>query len=425
MKRHEIERKLNQTILNIVPDSLDNILARCEEREGFENMNLVKKKEDKKELIEKKKTNFWIPKLAGALATFAICLFGIFGFAQYQDTNKSVDSIIDFDVNPSIEIKTNKKEEIIEVNALNDEGKIILEGMDLEKVDLDVGVNAIIGSMLKNGYITEAQNSILVSVKNNDEAKAKELEERISKEIDALLGAKNIEGSVLSQMYNDDDEIEKLAKENNISEGKANLISKVLKSEMKDSKGNLYTFESLAKLSINELNLLLNSKNVVLSEVSSIGTANEKSYIGTEKAKEIAFSKAGVTANDVYDLEIELDCDDGILIYEVEFKSGKNEYEYDINAKDGSIIKSSVDINDDDDDDDDKINANVNTGSNTNNSNTNNNNRYDDDDDRYDDDRYDDDGYDDDDDDRYDDDDDDRYDDDDDDRYDDDDDDDD
>ena len=423
MKRHEIERKLNQTILNIVPDSLDNILARCEEREGFENMNLVKKKEDKKELIEKKKTNFWIPKLAGALATFAICLFGIFGFAQYQDTNKSVDSIIDFDVNPSIEIKTNKKEEIIEVNALNDEGKIILEGMDLEKVDLDVGVNAIIGSMLKNGYITEAQNSILVSVKNNDEAKAKELEERISKEIDALLGAKNIEGSVLSQMYNDDDEIEKLAKENNISEGKANLISKVLKSEMKDSKGNLYTFESLAKLSINELNLLLNSKNVVLSEVSSIGTANEKSYIGTEKAKEIAFSKAGVTANDVYDLEIELDCDDGILIYEVEFKSGKNEYEYDINAKDGSIIKSSVDINDDDDDDDDKINANVNTGSNTNNSNTNNNNRYDDDDDRYDDDRYDDDGYDDDDD-RYDDDDDDRYDDDDDDdddRYDDDD----
>ncbi len=415
MKRREIERKLNQTILNIVPDSLDNILARCEEREGFENMNLVKKKEDKKELIEKKKTNFWIPKLAGALATFAICLFGIFGFAQYQDTNKSVDSIIDFDVNPSIEIKTNKKEEIIEVNALNDEGKTILEDMDLEKVDLDVGVNAIIGSMLKNGYITEAQNSILVSVKNNDEAKAKELEERISKEIDALLGAKNIEGSVLSQMYNDDDEIEKLAKENNISEGKANLISKVLKSEMKDSKGNLYTFESLAKLSINELNLLLNSKNVVLSEVSSIGTANEKSYIGTEKAKEIAFSKAGVTANDVYDLEIELDCDDGILIYEVEFKSEKNEYEYDINAKDGNIIKSSVDINDDDDDDDDdKINTNVNTGSSTNsqttnNSNKNNSNRYDDD--RYDDD--DDDRYDDDDDDRYDDDDDDRYDDDD------------
>ena len=191
-------------------------------------------------------------------------------------------------------------------------------------------------------------------------------------------------------MYNDDDEIEKLAKENNISEGKANLISKVLKSEMKDSKGNLYTFESLAKLSINELNLLLNSKNVVLSEVSSIGTANEKSYIGTEKAKEIAFSKAGVTANDVYDLEIELDCDDGILIYEVEFKSEKNEYEYDINAKDGNIIKSSVDINDDDDDDDDdKINTNVNTGSNTNsqttnNSNKNNSNRYDDD--RYDDD---------------------------------------
>ena len=405
MKKREIKKRLNQTFSNMVPDVLDNILAQCEEREVMENMNLINKNKE-----EKEKINFFRPKLVGALATVVVCAFGIIGFTQYQNMNNSVDSIIDFDVNPSIELKTNKKEEIIEANALNEEGKTILKDMDLEKVDLDVGVNAIIGSMLKNNYITEAQNSILVSVKNDDETKAKLLEERVSNEINELLKAQNINGAVLSQMYNDDDTVEKLAQENNVSEGKANLINKIINAGMKDSKGNAYTFDSLSKLSINELNLLLASKNVVLDKVSSIGTTNESQFIGGEKAKEIAFASAGVTAAAVTNLEVELDCDDGILIYEVEFNAGRNEYEYDINAKDGNIVKSSIDVNDDyddyddrydDDDDDDGTRPNTNTTTNTGTQTTNsskpntstvtNNHRDDDDDDDDYDDRDDDD----------------------------------
>lgn len=390
MKKREIKKRLNQTFSNIVPDVLDNILAQCEEREVMENMNLINKNKE-----EKEKINFFRPKLVGALATVVVCAFGIIGFTQYQSMNNSVDSIIDFDVNPSIELKTNKKEEIIEANALNEEGKTILKDMDLKKVDLDVGVNAIIGSMLKNNYITEAQNSILVSVKNDDETKAKLLEERVSNEINELLKAQNINGAVLSQMYNDDDTVEKLAQENNVSEGKANLINKIINAGMKDSKGNAYTFDSLSKLSINELNLLLASKNVVLDKVSSTGTTNESQFIGGEKAKEIAFASAGVTSASVTNLEVELDCDDGILIYEVEFNAGRNEYEYDINAKDGNIVKSSIDVNDDynehDYDDDDRTRPNTNTTTNTGTQTTNsskpntstvtNNHRDDDDDD--------------------------------------------
>ena len=158
-------------------------------------------------------------------------------------------------------------------------------------------------------------------------------------------------------MYNDDDEMEKLAKQYNISEGKAELINRIVKAEMKDSKGNVYTFESLSKLSINELNVLLNSKNVVLNNVISTGNASETGLIGQEKAKEIAFTKAGVTATTVSELEVELDCDDGVLVYEVEFRSGNNEYEYDIHAKDGTIVKENAEIEDDynDDDNDDII----------------------------------------------------------------------
>ena len=358
MKKKKIEKQLNSAISNMVPDVLDKILAQCEEREGIETMKFRKDKKEKALVAEKNvnKKRFFTPKLIGAMATVVICAFGILGVNQYQKTVNAIDSVIDFDVNPSVEIKTNKKEEIVEVNALNDEGKTILQDMDFEDVDLDVAVNALIGSMLKNGYISEAQNSILVSVKNDDEAKAKNLEEKISKDIDELLKAQNIQGSILSQMYNDDDEIEKLAKQYNISEGKAELINRIIKAEMKDSKGNIYTFESLAKLSINELDVLLNSKNVVLNNVVSTGNVSETGLIGQEKAKEIAFAKAGTNATAVSDLEVEFDCDDGVLVYEVEFRSGNNEYEYDINAKDGTILKENVEIDDyyDNDDDDDR-----------------------------------------------------------------------
>ena len=49
------------------------------------------------------------------------------------------------------------------------------------------------------------------------------------------------------------------------------------------------------------------------------GTAQD---IGHAKAKSIALNHAGVDANTVYDMNIQLDVEDGTIIYEVEFKSG-------------------------------------------------------------------------------------------------------
>ena len=388
MRKKEIEKRLQQMISDNVPNVLDNILTQCKEVEGMETMK--SKNEEKKDVTvkdKKLKINFMNYKLVGALAAVVICLFGVLGFNQYQKVSTSVDSIINFDVNPSVEIKTNAQEKIVEANPLNDDGKKILADMDLEKVDLDVGVNAIIGSMLKNGYISEIQNSILVSVKNDDTQKAKDLETKLTNEINEYLNGQNIQGAVLAQLYGDDDAIEQLARENNISEGKANLISRVLQTGIKDSQGNNYTFESLAKLSINELNTLLGSKKVTLNEVSSTGSANDSGYIGAEKAKEIVFNKAGVKSSSVTNLDVEFDCDNGILIYDVEFDVGNNEYDYEINAKDGSIVKEDVEKENNTNTKSNTKKASSNkTSSSTSTSSKNNKKNYD----RYDDDRYDD-----------------------------------
>lgn len=68
--------------------------------------------------------------------------------------------------------------------------------------------------------------------------------------------------------------------------------------------------------------------------------------VGYAKAKSIALNHAGVSENEAYDMEIELDDEDGKLVYEIEFKSGNMEYDYEINAATGAILKHEAEIDD-------------------------------------------------------------------------------
>lgn len=62
-------------------------------------------------------------------------------------------------------------------------------------------------------------------------------------------------------------------------------------------------------------------------------------FIGDDKAKEIALERAGLTEADKPRVHVELDSDDGRWEYEVEIKHNGYEYDCEINAKTGEIIK--------------------------------------------------------------------------------------
>ena len=66
-------------------------------------------------------------------------------------------------------------------------------------------------------------------------------------------------------------------------------------------------------------------------------------FIGEDKAKSIALKKAGLSANQVTFDKVELDRDDGVWQYEVEFRKDRTEYDADIKADDGSILSWDVD----------------------------------------------------------------------------------
>jgi len=259
--------------------------------------------------------------LAGAYSTFM---------------HYSPQSIINFDVNPSIEMSLNRSEKILRVVPLNEEGRIVIGDMNFKNADLDLGINAIIGSMVKNGYIDELGNSILVTVDSSNNEKRIKLQEHISDEVSKLLKTYKCTGSVLSQIANTDEYIKKLAIEYNISAGKASLIDKFVKSYPSIS------YSTAASMPISDINALIEANKSKLEGVNTSGEAGNKKYIGSERAIGAALRDAGFSEKDLKKIEVEMDYEDGRMIYEVEFYVGNKKYDYEINAESGGILKSKI-----------------------------------------------------------------------------------
>ena len=70
------------------------------------------------------------------------------------------------------------------------------------------------------------------------------------------------------------------------------------------------------------------------------------SDIGKEKVKEIVLDKAGLKKDDVDFVKVELDYDDGIWKYEVEFRHNHKEYDAEVKADDGKILKLETEFDD-------------------------------------------------------------------------------
>jgi uncharacterized membrane protein YkoI len=68
--------------------------------------------------------------------------------------------------------------------------------------------------------------------------------------------------------------------------------------------------------------------------------------IGEAEAKAIALDDAGFSEADVSRLKVERDREHGRTVYEVEFNRGRTEYEYEIDAADGTVLQSDVEYDD-------------------------------------------------------------------------------
>ncbi len=65
-----------------------------------------------------------------------------------------------------------------------------------------------------------------------------------------------------------------------------------------------------------------------------------------EAAKAAALEHAGIAEADARDIQVKLDTDDAVVHYDVEFIAGELEYDYDINATTGEVMKYSAERDD-------------------------------------------------------------------------------
>ena len=402
MTNEKMKQRLAAALEKTAPDDVSGVLSRCEARKGTV-INMKTKKTTKRR---------WTSLIAACLA---VMLLG--GGLFYQRAN-AVASVVSLDVNPSIELKVNRSEKVLVCTPLNEDAKAILadmsNGADLKGAKLDVAVNAIVGSLVRNGYLDSISSAIMISVEDKDAARAEKLQRELTSAVDGVLQTSEAKAAVLTQTLTQDAAREQQARENNISTGKAALVNRVL------AINPSLKFDALAKLSVEELKDLaeagapampigkdaaayaaeqyagttaldsvtaevdseldespahyevelhtawgefeylvdaytgnvLSGQKDLLAAASTPNAAAKPSApsggadIGYAKAKSIALNHAGVSENEAYDMEIELDDEDGTLVYEIEFKSGNMEYDYEINAATGAILKHETEIDD-------------------------------------------------------------------------------
>lgn len=374
MKREEIEKKLDTAVSGMIPEDMFKKISE----------NIVSVDAERIEKGMKKKFNIFgkgfVGVAAAACVLFAVGVVGV----PYYGNNFVPDSHVDIDVNPGVEIVTNKKNKVLEVQPTNQDGAAVIDGMNLKNTELKVAVNALIGSMVQKGYIQNDNTGILVTVRNDNEDKANKVKAEVLNDINTALSTNSVQATVINQTVKSTVDAKKFAAENNISIGKAVFV---LNLAAKD--GSLDAKE-LAKMKVSEIASLVVQKGIYIRDIvdydsddsiweniadaiedidedarekgiatsaavenntaaattaqTEVPTQAAASGISADRAKQIALSHAGVSGASF--TKVELDTDDGVRVYEIEFKVGNVEYDYDIDATSGAIISSSSEIDD-------------------------------------------------------------------------------
>lgn len=231
----DLEKQIKNAVIQMTPDQSEKVWEQPVEKASGNEWYLDGIGTAKKQT----------GKVIHILSAVAACC--VISFLSFYMMVMRADATIYLDVNPSVELQIDRNEKVISAEANNADGEQILEEMDLKHTDLDVAMNALIGSMVKHGYLSEARHVVLVSVESSDDRKAEQLKSHVSAEIHACLDNLIGSGKVFDQQSQMDNELKKIAETYGISPGKAAIMKKIVQ---------LYPeldYAKLASLSLEEL----------------------------------------------------------------------------------------------------------------------------------------------------------------------------
>lgn len=327
MKKREIETHIKNAVNDLTPNVLDRIASAQPTR--FEQ-------EETRMESRKRRTNRGaVRRLTTALAACLLLTVTLGGLAAYR--NILPDATLTLDVNPSISMEINRRDRVLSAAGVNEDGTNVLDGMQLKNLDYNTAVNAIIGAMLKNGYLTDETATVLVSVDSKNQQKASRIKTEVTDDIKSAVAASTASGAQVFQQTLEagSADVQTIAAQCGISVGKAQLIKTLIE------RNATLTVGELAPLSVQDILALAARNSVDLAgaveyETGAYAPLDKGALITAEEASAIAILTAG--GGDV--TECELDYERGVWQYEIEVLFDGYEYDVDINAADGTVLRT-------------------------------------------------------------------------------------
>ena len=302
MNRKDIEKRIKEAVNNEAPDIKEQVVEKCRQSEAAGDGVVP---------FIPKRMRFKMHALEIVTAV-AVCLMltNVFSITMKNSKENKVETVIDIDVNPSVELKINAEDRVISVVAINEDAEGILDGMDLKGAQTKVAVNAIFGSMMSKGYFENDKRTILVSVDSKSKTVTSRVQNDVTAEIDNVLTSYAVEADVIVQEMNKSDELAQTADELGISQGKAAFIGKIQDVDASQSE------DELARMSITELDILcqeIDAGNVLeecstenirieadteSDEANDSGNSDEKVTVSENSVSENSVSENSVSEND-------------------------------------------------------------------------------------------------------------------------------
>lgn len=325
----ELEVKLKKAIENTTPNVLERAKNSCR------NLSTAPQK-----ALNAKRA--WRYIAAAAAAMFLLAIGTVIGTFINKAPDNKVFATVSIDVNPSLEIKINKKEKVLSVIPLNDDAKKVVGDMDFEGATMELTVNALIGSMYRLGYLNEEHRTVLVSLDNKDAAKAAYLLDQLTVQISSLTETNN--GKVIANTYESTADLRKIAERYGVPESKASIIARLLAADPSwaDMRLGLFNIETLTRLIASaEAGTLVSSEFDAPSEgeltldeafiqaLAFAGVADETPFLGCrfeyDETGWLVYS-ANATMPDAPIARIKTAVENGRLTYFIQFSTDRCDY---------------------------------------------------------------------------------------------------
>ena len=261
------------------------------------------------------------------LGTMAACLALVLctGIATHAIRSNATAGTFTMDVNPSVEYTIAKSGAVKSIRSLNSDAENALSDVALGKQSVETALTRTVAAYEACGYMKNGEATVLISFDSRLDANA-ELKASLSSEIQKALEQTDAVGTlVFHSELTENAEVAKIAEEFHVSLGRADWILTAA------NKTGLPTDE-VARMSLDEL--------LKFQEASGISSVCVSKFISLEEAKKIALKDAKLDelVQKIVFTREELSRNQGKPCYLLEFYTGTNQYFYQIDAKNGSII---------------------------------------------------------------------------------------